>query len=54
MDILPKNTRYFAALLQCMQPILSTTNIRRMSKIVQAMLSMTGRVTMLGITRGPV
>lgn len=39
------------SLLQCIQPELSTTNLRRMSRIVQAMLSMTGRVTMLGISR---
>lgn len=39
------------ALLQCIQPYLSKTNIRRMSRIAQAMLSMTGRVTMLGISR---
>ena len=39
------------ALLQCLQPILSKTNGRRMSRIVQAMLSMPGRVTMLGISR---
>jgi len=39
------------ALLQCIQPYLSKTDIRRMSRIVQAMLSMTGRVTMLGISR---
>jgi putative transposase len=39
------------ALLQCIQPELSTTNLRRMSRITQAMLSMTGRVTMLGISR---
>ena len=39
------------ALLQCIQPNVSTTNIRRMSRIAQAMLSMTGRVTMLGISR---
>ena len=39
------------ALLQCIQPSLSIKNVRRMSKIVQAMLSMTGRVTMLGISR---
>ncbi len=39
------------ALLQCIQPKLSTTDLRRMSRIVQAMLSMTGRVTMLGISR---
>ncbi len=39
------------ALLQCIQPSLSKTNVRRMSRIVQAMLSMTGRMTMLGISR---
>ncbi len=39
------------ALLQCIQPTLSKTEVRRMSRIAQAMLSMTGRVTMLGISR---
>jgi putative transposase len=39
------------ALLQCIQPNLSKTNVRRMSRIAQAMLSMTGRVTMLGLSR---
>jgi putative transposase len=39
------------ALLQCIQPNLSKTNLRRMSRITQAMLSMTGRVTMLGLSR---
>ncbi len=39
------------ALLQCLEPYLSKTNICRLSRIVQAMLSMTGRVTMLGISR---
>jgi len=39
------------ALLQCIQPYLSTTDVRRLSRIVQAMLSMTGRVTMLGLSR---
>jgi len=39
------------ALLECVQPNLSKTNLRRMSRIVQAMLSMTGRVTMLGLSR---
>jgi len=39
------------ALLQCLQPYLSTTDLRHLSRIVQAMLSMTGRVTMLGISR---
>ena len=39
------------ALLQCIQPDISKTNLRRMSRIVQAMLSMSGRVTMLGLSR---
>jgi putative transposase len=39
------------ALLQCIQPNLSKTNLRRLSRITQAMLSMTGRVTMLGLSR---
>jgi putative transposase len=39
------------ALLQCKRPYLSTTDLRRLSQIVQAMLSMTGRRTMLGISR---
>jgi putative transposase len=39
------------ALLQCIQPYLSKTNLRRMNRIVQAMLGMTGRVTMLGLSR---
>jgi putative transposase len=39
------------ALLQCIQPYMSKTDLRRMSRVIQAMLSMTGRVTMLGISR---
>jgi len=39
------------ALLQCIQPIILKTGVLRMSRIIQAMLSMTGRVTMLGISR---
>jgi len=39
------------ALLQCIQPNLTKINVRRMSRIIQAMLSMTGRVTMLGLSR---
>ena len=38
------------SLLQCIQSSLSKTNVDRMSMIVQAMMSMTGRVTMLGIS----
>jgi len=39
------------ALLQCIQPELSRTDLRRLSRITQAMLSMSGRVTMLGLSR---
>jgi putative transposase len=39
------------ALLQCIQPELSNTDLRRLSRITQAMLSMSGRVTMLGLSR---
>ncbi len=39
------------ALLQCIQPELSKTDLRRMARIIQAMLSMSGRVTMLGLSR---
>lgn len=39
------------ALLQCIQPELSKPDLRRMNRIVQALLSMSGRVTMLGLSR---
>ena len=39
------------ALLQCIQPYLSTTDLRRLRRIVQSMISMTGRISMLGISR---
>ncbi len=39
------------ALLQCIQPAISTTDVKRLSRIVIAMIAMTGRVTMLGISR---
>ena len=39
------------ALLQCIQPTLSKTALRQMSRIAQAMMAMTGRVTMLGLSR---
>lgn len=51
MNILPDNTRSFVALLQCIQPELTKTDLRRLSRIIQAMLSMSGRVTMLGLSR---
>jgi hypothetical protein len=39
------------ALLQHLSSCLEKTTIRRMSRIIPAMLAMTGRVTMLGISR---
>ena len=39
------------ALLQGLQPAVSTTTLRQFSCIVVALLVMTGRVTMLGIAR---
>ena len=39
------------ALLQCLHPYLTKTSLRQMSGIVPAIITMTGRVTMLGISR---
>lgn len=39
------------ALLQCLSPCLDKTTIRQFSRIISALLAMTGRVTMLGISR---
>ncbi len=39
------------ALLQCLCPILTPTTIRQFSRIIFALFAMTGRVTMLGISR---
>ncbi len=39
------------ALLQCLRPGLAATTVRQMSRIIPALLAMTGRVTMLGISR---
>ena len=39
------------ALLQHLSPYVDMTTIRQMSRIILAMLAMTGRVTMLGISR---
>src|SRR5574341_1434884 len=39
------------ALLMCLGPHMTTTSLRQMSQIVTAMLPMTGRVTMLGLSR---
>ena len=39
------------ALLQCLLPEIKVTTMRQLSQIVMAMLAMSGRVTMLGISR---
>jgi hypothetical protein len=39
------------ALLQCFQPFVTATTLRQFGKIILAILAMTGRVTMLGISR---
>jgi hypothetical protein len=39
------------ALLQCLQPTVTKTTLRQCSRIVLAMLVMTGRGTMLGLSR---
>src|SRR5215471_8205131 len=39
------------ALFQCLRPHVTTTTLRQFSRITWAMLVMTGRVTMLGISR---
>ena len=39
------------ALFQCLQPHVTATTVRQFSRIALAMLVMTGRVTMLGISR---
>lgn len=38
-------------LLQCLTPVLTPTTLRQLCRIVPALLAMTGRVTMLGISR---
>jgi len=38
-------------LLGCLEPYIGGTSVRQLSRITQAMLAMTGRVTMLGISR---
>lgn len=38
-------------LLQVVQPLVSKTTLRQMSQVIQAILSMSGRITMLGISR---
>src|SRR6476646_5914410 len=39
------------ALLQCLLPQIKVTTMRQMSQIIMAMLAMSGRMTMLGISR---
>lgn len=39
------------ALLQCLRPHVNTTTIRQWSRIITAILAMSGRVTMRGISR---
>ena len=38
-------------LLQCLLPEIKVTTMRQLSQIIMAMLAMSGRVTMLGISR---
>ena len=51
MSILLENTLNFVALLNSVHPHVSTTTLNRLIKISKAMISMTGRVTILGISR---
>ena len=39
------------ALLQCLTPVMKATLLRQLSRIILALLAMTGRVTMVGISR---
>jgi putative transposase len=39
------------ALLECLRPYLTATTVGQLSRIMGALLAMTGRVTMLGIAR---
>ena len=39
------------ALLQCLKPALTTTTVRQMSRIILALLTVTGRITMAEIAR---
>jgi putative transposase len=39
------------ALLQCTRPHMTATTVRQLSRIIVAMVAMTGRVTMLGLSR---
>ena len=48
---LQKPTMDILALLQPIEDSLSKTTLRQMSRIIIALLAMTGRMTMLGIAR---
>jgi len=39
------------ALLRPIEPLISKTTLRQLSRLIFGMLAMTGRVTMLGISR---
>lgn len=39
------------SLVRCLHPAVTMTTVRQLSRIVLAMLAMTGRVTMLGLAR---
>ena len=39
------------SLVRCLHPVVTMTTVRQLSRIVLAMLAMTGRVTMLGLSR---
>lgn len=39
------------ALLTCLQPLVAAVTLRHLAQIIPALLTMTGRVTMLGLAR---
>ena len=39
------------ALLHCLRPHVTATTVRQLSRIIVAMVAMTGRVTMVGMAR---
>ena len=43
--------RDIVALFQCTRPSLTATTVRQLSRISMALLAMSGRVTMLGLSR---
>src|SRR5919197_525066 len=42
---------YIVAIVQCLQPYVPATTLRQCSRIVRALLVMTGRITMLDMSR---